>query len=320
MYSISIELSESEILATFQHALQKGMLEEKFFYWLPWSVQAWIDLCNSTEYKNANRTLEILKRNGPDIAQIVVPKESSGTLTYFAMGPGDGKKDRVVLEELKKYWGFIHFQAVDASQMMLEIALEEVRDSINTFQGVKADMLRPGFLTEMRKNMGSGPVVYSLLGNTFGIAPEQFSIELGDLLQQYPNDYLLADGEIFQPGTTMAGYDNPINRKFAFAPLQSVGIGESDGELRFFLDESRKAEGFWQVKKEFEFTQDLEINFGGYSQIIQGGDLLKMSGSTKYSANKLEELLVPPGLQATRFESTDGLMRLYLTSRGDSPA
>src|SRR5439155_24607772 len=43
-----------------------------------------------------------------------------------------------------------------------------------------------------------------------------------------PGDLLLVDGELYAGDATMAGYDNPLNRRFAWAPLHAVGVQAKD--------------------------------------------------------------------------------------------
>lgn len=72
-----------------------------------------------------------------------------------------------------------------------------------------------------------------VLGNCLGVMnPIEFLKSLRKLLRH--RDTLLLDGETFNEQTTLAGYDNPVNRRFAFAPLASVGLVEGwDGDLVF---------------------------------------------------------------------------------------
>jgi hypothetical protein len=48
------------------------------------------------------------------------------------------------------------------------------------------------------------------------------------------------------PTETLTGYDNPINRQFAFGPLRSVGLSEpSDGTLHFATDRDDRQPGLY---------------------------------------------------------------------------
>ena len=45
MIQIDILLSEDQIAQEFMDALERHDLPEKFFYWFPLSIRAWINLC-----------------------------------------------------------------------------------------------------------------------------------------------------------------------------------------------------------------------------------------------------------------------------------
>jgi len=65
---VTVLLSEHAIAAQFADALASGYLAEQFFYWLPLSVEAWVGLCSSPEYRNADRALALLSRAAPRLA------------------------------------------------------------------------------------------------------------------------------------------------------------------------------------------------------------------------------------------------------------
>ena len=45
MIKVDIFLSEDQIVKEFMDALENHDLPEKFFYWFPLSIRAWINLC-----------------------------------------------------------------------------------------------------------------------------------------------------------------------------------------------------------------------------------------------------------------------------------
>ena len=49
MIHIEILLTEDQIASEFLEALENHDLPEKFFYWFPLSVRAWINLCKDGE-------------------------------------------------------------------------------------------------------------------------------------------------------------------------------------------------------------------------------------------------------------------------------
>src|ERR1700747_3019120 len=85
-------LREQAIAEQLRTSFQERYLPEHLFYWLPSSVQAWVDLCRSTEYKNASRAMEVLKAAADDIA-----RRSSDVRTLCGLGCGEGSKSRLLL-------------------------------------------------------------------------------------------------------------------------------------------------------------------------------------------------------------------------------
>jgi len=85
-------------------------------------------------------------------------------------------------------------------------------------RGLKAD-LEDAATVETLSAAGGGPRLYLLLGNSLGILnPLHFLRTLRGLLR--PEDLLLLDGEIYDDAS-LQGYDNPVNRRFAFAPSRA---------------------------------------------------------------------------------------------------
>src|SRR5580765_6883795 len=112
-------LREQQIAEQFLAAFQQRYLPEHLFYWLPSSVQAWVDLCRSTEYKNASRALEVLKLAAPDLAH-----QLSHIHTLCGLGCGEGSKDRVLLEHFAAGGNRLNYIAADFSQPLLELAAD----------------------------------------------------------------------------------------------------------------------------------------------------------------------------------------------------
>jgi uncharacterized SAM-dependent methyltransferase len=264
-------LREQEIVGQLRKAFAERYLPEHLFYWLPASVQAWVDLCRSTEYRNASRALEVLNSAAPEIAQ-----RSSDIGSLCGLGCGEGSKDRLLLQS----FGPVNFIAADFSQALLEAAADQVSGVATTVMGFKLNIFIDAHLRSVAKLAhGLGKIaLFSVLGNTLGaFDPKAFPGRLRPLLE--PEDRFLFDGEIFTEAT-LAGYDNPTNRRFAWGPLTGVGITEDDGRLEFST--ASAGDGLFAVTKHFIASHDLRINVGGEWIEIPAGERLRMSSSIKY--------------------------------------
>jgi len=290
-FSILVLLREQEIAAQLSAAFRDRYLPEHLFYWLPSSVSAWVELCRSTDYKNANRAIELLLAAVSDLTQRI---SAPGTLC--GLGCGEGSKDRVLLEGFANSGNRLTFFAADFSQSLIELAAKHVDDVSVDVLGCKLDLMRDDHLIALASSAQSfdGPVIYSLLGNTLGaFRPRDFPVRLrGHLRAQ---DHFLFDGEIFSDAT-LAGYDNPTNRRFAWGPLTGVGITEEDGKLEFST--APAGDGLYAVAKHFVATRDLRINIGGEAINIDVGGKLRMSSSIKYA----DEATLLGAVEAARFQ------------------
>lgn len=271
-HAVEILLPEQEIARDLAQALGRRFLDERFFYWLPSSVQAWVELCSAAEYRNANRALKLLEEAAPALAG-----RWRGMKALCGVGCGEGSKDRVVLDAYAAAGSPLAYIAADFSQALIELALESAAPAAGALRGVKLDVMRDDHLAALATG---DPCIYAVLGNTLGaFDPGTFPTRLRRILK--PADRALFDGELFAGDDTLRGYDNPANRRFAFAPLAGLGLMEKDGELRFEL--SPGADGLHEVSKHFVARRGLDLQVGGAAISIAAGEKLRMSSSIKYA-------------------------------------
>ena len=279
--AIDVLLREEQIAAQLQRALAGRFLDEKFFYWLPPSVQAWVELTRSAEYRNSNRALQVLGVNGGRVARMWPEARS-----LCSLGCGEGGKDRILLHAYAEAGRPLEYVAADFSQALLELALAGADGSARARRGVKFDVADDA---QLRVLSGNGQAtIYAVLGNTLGaFDPLHFPARLREIMA--PADRALFDGEIFDEASTLQGYDNPTNRRFAFSPLAGVGLTDRDGELHFEL--RRGSGGIHEVAKFFVAGRDLEIRVAGESLRLQAGEKILMSSSIKYDEDAFYPLI-----------------------------
>src|SRR5712692_5863152 len=112
-------LTEKDLVAAFASRL----LPEKFFYWFPLSVRAWLDLCSDGDYRNYVRSRSLIATSASELATIVAP----GPLEVLSLGSGQGDKDAILLQALSHDRSDIRYVPVDTSQSLLEMAISEAR-------------------------------------------------------------------------------------------------------------------------------------------------------------------------------------------------
>ena len=69
MIRIDVLLSEDHMAQSFMASLTRGELDEKFFYWFPLSVRAWLNLCSDGAYRNFVRSHSVLQTYASDLVK-----------------------------------------------------------------------------------------------------------------------------------------------------------------------------------------------------------------------------------------------------------
>src|SRR5207247_3608005 len=174
-----------------------------------------------------------------------VPR-SPGPLEVVSLGSGQGDKDAILLRALGRE--NLRYTPVDSSQALLELAVMEAAATGTPAAGVKADITRTDQLERLRAPEEGPRRLVLLLGKHPGrVDPEAYAATLMGFMR--PKDLLLVDGELYSGQETLGGYDNPINRRFAWAPLHAVSIRDEDGELRFETEDDTLRPGLCAVTK-----------------------------------------------------------------------
>ena len=301
MIHIDILLTEDQIAQEFLDALENHDLPEKFFYWFPLSIRAWINLCGDGAYRNYARSHSVLQTHALDLVSML----PSGPIEVISLGAGQGTKDFLIMEQLRTHGRYPNYRPVDASQGLLEIACQTAQDKNFACRGLKADLNNDAHLTDMQSNQDDKPRLIMMLGNTLGaFDPLKFPGQLDTMMR--PKDFLLLDGELFSP-ETLAGYDNPINRQFAFGPLSSVGLSEpDDGTLYFATEIDNRQQGLYKIRKHFQVARDLNIMLAGETVRLFSDSQIEMSWSYKYDRDALVGLITSSGMQlVAEYASTD---------------
>ena len=312
MIQIASLLTEQALADEFVQSLAARRLDEKFFYWFPLSVRAWLALCSDGAYRNFVRSRSLIAQSRTELAG----QTPAGEIEVLSLGAGQGDKDVLLLEALRGHGRSVRYVPVDASQGLLEIACQSAGDAGFPAQGIKADVARADHLRALAADSRTPPRLVMMLGNTLGaFDPLAMARALRELLR--PTDLLLVDGEVYAGGDTVAGYDNPLNRQFAWAPLHSVGIGEADGELRFEVRDDPRLPGLYPLAKYFAPRRDIVARVGGETLALTAGERVEMNHSYKYSADTFTRILADAGLKVRwRGTSDHGRFLMVLAERG----
>jgi len=308
MIPVHALLTENTIAEDFVSSLRARRLAEKFFYWFPLSVRAWLALCSDGAYRNFVRSRSLIARSAKELAAMV----PSGSLEVVSLGSGQGDKDLILLDACVAQGARVRYVPVDTSQALVEMACGSALDAGIWSQAIKADLTRPEHLEALAPEPDTPPRLLLLLGNTLGaFDPLAEARTLRALLR--PEDQLIVDGEVYAGNQTVAGYDNPLNRRFAWAPLESVGIGESDGDIVFEDVTDDRLPGLHPLRKHFRAGRDVAARVGGETLTIRSGERVEMNHSYKYAADTFLRILADAGLDVRwRGSSEDGRFQMVL--------
>ncbi|OLE10006.1 MAG: hypothetical protein AUI36_41165 [Cyanobacteria bacterium 13_1_40CM_2_61_4] len=310
MIAIHSLLTENELADEFVAAFQARRFAEKFFYWFPLSVRAWLALCSDGAYRNYVRSRSLIAQSADDLARTVSP----GPLELLSLGSGQGDKDLLLMNALRQRGVRVSYVPVDTSQALLELACQGAMGAGLPAQGIKADFTRPDHLAALAPAPETPPRLVLLLGNTLGaFDPLAEARELRSLLR--PHDSLIVDGEIYAAQQTVAGYDNPLNRRFAWAPLVAVGITEQDGDLVFEDGVDARLPGLHPLAKHFRATRDVAARLGGESLTLSAGERIDLNHSYKYDAATFLRILADAGF-AVRWRGTSDDARFQMVLAG----
>lgn len=288
---IEVWLTETQMADDFVQSLKNRRLDERFFYWLPLSVRAWIALCSDGEYRNYIRSRSLISNSADDIAGF-----ATDAAEVVSLGSGQGDKDLFVLDSLKRSGTAPSYTPVDSSQALLEMACSTALTAGFETKGIKSDLLDPGMVASLTASR-TGRRLLMMLGNTMGaFDPQRVAATVAAMLN--PGELWLVDGELYSGKETMAGYDNPINRRFAWGPLNSIGLDESHGEIMFEDGSDSHGQSLHKVEKYFIARTGLAMSVGGEELKMEEGEKISMNHSIKYTHDSFIGILAANGLRA----------------------
>jgi hypothetical protein len=277
--NIEVLLTEAEIAHEFAEAMEARDLPEKFFYWTPLSVQSWNDLA-AESHESLRPTWEALALKARDLV-----KPFPGRVPVISYGAGDGSKDRIILRALLDAGREVKYFPVDASQTMLETACAGAEHDDCEALGIKADISSPVHLM-LAADVSEAPRLFLMVGNTLGgFDPLDQMRHVAAYLQ--PGDILIMDARIH--GVAMEPTD--AQKKFAFAPLGSVGIGAIDGELKFAENEDKRRKGLHIITRTFNAGRDLTLIASGREIHLERGERVFLNFRYRFTREALRWLV-----------------------------
>ena len=286
---VEVVLTEADIAQEFAEAMEARDLPEKFFYWFPRSAAEWTALIGHAElYGGIWGTWKHISADCADLA-----RHFGRRTPVISFGAGDGARDRLLMDALKKTGCECSYFPVDASQAMLEMACAGAEDADIETVGIKADISSPVHLV-YAADAAEPPRLFILSGNTMGSFDPLAEIRYVAQCMK-PEDRLIIDGEVHEGDQSMARRDNPASRKFISTLLANVGIGEDDGEIRLSLKHDERHEGLHLITRAFRAGRDLSATVAGQEIPLQRGESIGMNFQYTYTPIAFRWLLEEQG-------------------------
>src|SRR5215471_739912 len=269
-------LTEAEISDEFAEALEARDIPEKFFYWQPLAVRAWLALSQGVAYESRLDSWSMLVE---DIDQLTSHLDSMAAV--ISLGAGDGSQDVALLKALKDVKLDVDYFPVDASQGLLELACSAAEDEEIDTLGLKADISSPMHLV-LAADASENPKLFLLCGNTLGgFDPLDQAPGLNQIMHE--GDRLIVDAEIHDRMADLASRDNPLGERFALGPLAALGVTRDDGELRFEQHYDDRHEGLRMITRHFQTSRDLRLAVPDREITLQRGERISLSFNYTYS-------------------------------------
>jgi hypothetical protein len=306
---IDVVLTEAEIVQELSEAVEARDLPEKFFYWSPLSVRAWLARAADPAFAGWRLCWKALAERS---AWLLEPFD--GVVPVISFGAGDGATDRVLLESVRESGREQKYFPVDASQALLEMACAGAEDLDIETLGIKADISSPMHLV-FASDAAESPKLMLMGGNTLGgFDPLDLMRHLGQCL--HTGDRLVVDAEIEPPGSPPPPQDNGLCR-FALAPLASLGVSDEEGEMRCDHKRDDGMEGLHMTAVRFRPSRDLRLSVSEHEVLVQRGENINLNFRYTFTREAFRELLGKhAGLRILEeIPSPDGRYLLAVCSR-----
>jgi uncharacterized SAM-dependent methyltransferase len=284
---IEVVLTEAEIIQELAEAVEARDLPEKFFYWSPQAMRAWLA-------RTADPAFASLRRCWKELAVKTnwLLEPFRGPLPVISLGAGDGGTDRVLLDVLRYAGRELEYHPVDASQSLLEMACAGAEDMDIDTAGIKADISSAMHLV-FASDAAESPKLLLMSGNTLGgFDPIDYIQQVAQCL--HGDDRLILDAEMTYQANGGATPAEPL-RQFAFAPLAALGVSADDGEVRFEDKRDKIIPGVHVMQAYFRPDRDLRITAPDREVLVERGEHINLSFRCRFTPEALRALLAERG-------------------------
>lgn len=295
--SVAIHSSQSpdRVLADLAESLRRREVHHKFHYESHKQSRKWLALHQAYSPSRIDPDCTAIYDRGFDA---VAERIGSAGVDLIGLGCGGGQKDCRLIQRLCQQSKRVSYIPSDVSVPLVLIAQKGASSLIDETAihplvgdfGTATDFDR--VLDGMTASGGSRVLTF------FGMIP---NFEPGVILPKlaqwvHKGDWLLfsanlAPGPDYAAGvqTVLPGYDNSLTRDWLMTFLTDLGVGDSDGALRFSIEEGDA--GLRRIVARFEFANAVSLGLDDEAFEFHPGDSIRLFYSYRYTPGRAVALL-----------------------------
>jgi L-histidine N-alpha-methyltransferase len=230
---------------------------------------------------------------------------------YVSLGPGDGRKDGVLLEDLSVANPDVCYLPVDTSDDLLHLAIRGLISRVGVapdrVMSLPWDFTRRESLAELRRLLdelfGTTPMLFSLLGNTLGHFDDDTAVLGRTATLLRPGDRLLLEVEattaVSEGLATLAALEqsqSPTYGEFVTSALghhTDLVVSANEVEVRGSVEPDRAL----LTKTLYRADEDMVLTLPNRARTrFSFDDTIRLDLSRKYSPEGLADLVDDAGL------------------------
>jgi len=307
----------------FPEAVRRDLLESlrtrkvnhKFHYDSVRQTQKWLALHQACSPSRNDTDCQAVYERGFEAAAARVKAKR---VHLIGLGCGGGQKDSRLLKLLRDSGKEVSYTPCDVSTAMVLTARRTVLTVVpekNCFPLV-CDLATADDLPEVLEKVGSArradrtprrgvPTNPARLVTFFGMIPnfepQTILPRLASLIQAQDSLLFsanLAPGPDFAAGVRriLPQYDNPLTRDWLMTFLLDLGVEQTDGELRFVIEDDPAGNDLKRVAASFHFNRRRRVEIESEAFEFRRGESVRVFFSYRYTPGRVRQLLGKSGL------------------------
>jgi L-histidine N-alpha-methyltransferase len=282
-------------------SLRSRRVNHKFHYDSVKQTQKWLALHQAYSPTRTDVDCQAVYESGFKAA---AEKIKFRAVHVIGLGCGGGQKDTRLLKLLKTRGREVFYTPCDVSTAMVLVARQTALAVVpqkNCFPFVCdlaiADDLPAVLDSRLRPHASR---ILSFFGMIPNFEPQIILPKLASLVR--PRDFLLFSANL-APGRNYAAgvekilpqYDNPLTRDWLLTFLLDLGVGRSDGELRFSV--AAGTLGLKRIVADFYFNRRCRVEVENVVFNFRVGETFRLFFSYRYTPERVGKVLARYGLE-----------------------